>query len=83
MTSDQQEKASPCAACARDGVCTLCAILTYEAPLSPEQTAAVQDYWEADDGLTGPTYEAMVAVGLPRWGETRPGSTPAVSSASN
>jgi hypothetical protein len=52
-------------------MCDLCAILVYEPQLPPEQDAAVRAYMAAADGTTGPTYERMVAAGLPRWGEVR------------
>jgi hypothetical protein len=56
-------------------MCDLCAILTYGpqfgSQLPPEQEAAVRAYMDADDGRTGPTYERMIAAGLPRWGEVR------------
>lgn len=60
-----------CPSCGNEGMCDLCAILVYEPQLPPEQDAAVRAYMAAADGTTGPTYERMVAAGLPRWGEVR------------
>lgn len=63
-----------CHSCKLTGLCDLCALLAYgwgDGTLTKEQEDAAAAYMESDEEKEGPLYQAMVAAGLPKWGERK------------